>query len=87
MDCIYRTESHTLLMKEVEKFKSTNINVNAISVVGNPREEIENTLVDLKPDLVIIGSRCLGPVDRVFLGSVSEHLIHNLSIPILVVPQ
>jgi len=38
-------------------------------------------------DLIVIGSRRWGTVERVFLGSVGERLMHDASCPILVVPR
>lgn len=38
-------------------------------------------------DLLVLGSRGYGPVQRVLLGSVSSHLIRHASCPTLVVPR
>ena len=75
-----------MLEKAVEKFKSAGINVNAISIAGDARQVIEAKIEELKPNFVIMGSRSLGPVDRVLVGSVSEHMLHYLSMPVIIVP-
>jgi hypothetical protein len=33
-----------------------------------------------------LGNRGLGPVSRVFLGSVSQHLVHHSTAPVMIVP-
>jgi len=38
-------------------------------------------------DLVVVGSRGLGPVRSVVLGSVTTYLVHHLDVPVLVVPE
>ena len=37
-------------------------------------------------DLIIVGSHRRGPVGRILLGSVSEHVVRNARCPVLVVP-
>jgi nucleotide-binding universal stress UspA family protein len=38
-------------------------------------------------DLLVIGSRRWGPVERVLLGSTGEALLHDASCPVLAVPR
>ncbi|GJP35983.1 hypothetical protein CLOM_g10035 [Closterium sp. NIES-68] len=38
-------------------------------------------------ELLVVGSRGLGPMSRAMLGSVSDYLIHNATCPVLVVPN
>lgn len=81
-----KQHSHTLLKQVAKKFQDKNIHVRAISMRGDAREELEFKAENLKPDFVMIGSRGLGVVSRAFLGSVSEHLVHHLKCPVMVVP-
>jgi nucleotide-binding universal stress UspA family protein len=41
----------------------------------------------LKPDLVAIGARGLNVFSKILLGSVSEHLVHHVECPVVVVPK
>jgi len=81
-----RDFSHSLLKKSAKYFQDQNIHVRAISLRGDPREELEYKIGELKPDFVIMGSRGLNAFTRVMLGSVSEHMIHHLKCPVMVVP-
>ncbi|PZU96554.1 MAG: universal stress protein [Pseudanabaena sp.] len=53
--------------------------------VGQPRDVICRVVVDENPDLLIIGSRGLGSVERMMLGSVSDYVVHHCTSPVLVV--
>ena len=54
--------------------------------VGSPVSGILELVAELKPDLLIVGSRGHGPVRRLLLGSVSTQLTHQSPVPVLVVP-
>jgi nucleotide-binding universal stress UspA family protein len=54
---------------------------------GDPAEEI---LAEAKAggyDLVVVGSRGLGPVGRLLLGSVSTEVVENARCPVLVAAE
>jgi nucleotide-binding universal stress UspA family protein len=51
---------------------------------GRPADEILGLAEELGADLVVLGSRGLGPVDRLVMGSVSEDVIHHAHRPVLV---
>ncbi|KAI0217056.1 hypothetical protein L0F63_003930 [Massospora cicadina] len=48
------------------------------------KKSIVEATVNLKTDLLIVGSRGLHPLKRAVLGSVSEYCIHNCACPVLV---
>lgn len=52
---------------------------------GPPIDELLDLCDELEPVLVVVGSRGLGPIRRVLLGSVSEGLVHHARVPVLVV--
>lgn len=52
---------------------------------GQPAEEIIALAEELVADLVVVGSRRVGPVKRLIGGSVSEDVVHRASCPVLVV--
>jgi nucleotide-binding universal stress UspA family protein len=53
--------------------------------VGPPANEIAFLAKDQGADLLVVGSRGLGAVKRMLLGSVADHVVHLAEIPVLVV--
>ena len=51
---------------------------------GRAADEILNLAREIGADLLIVGSRGLGTVARIALGSVSEGIVHNAECPVLV---
>ncbi len=52
---------------------------------GHEAEEIVDFAEDKNFDLIVIGARGLGSVKEVFLGSVSNGVLHKSKIPVLIV--
>jgi nucleotide-binding universal stress UspA family protein len=40
---------------------------------GDPREEIVNKVEEVKADVLVIGSRGMGALSRLLVGSISDH--------------
>lgn len=53
--------------------------------MGSPVDGILDTAQEIKASLVIVGSRGLGGVKRLMMGSVSERVVHYATCPVLVV--
>jgi nucleotide-binding universal stress UspA family protein len=60
------------------------VEVNTVLLKGNPSEEIINYAKRENAYLIIVGTRGLGRVQRLMLGSVAQELITYSDIPILV---
>ena len=52
---------------------------------GSPTYEIEQMTKTKKFDLIVIGARGMGSVKELFLGSVSNAIVHKSKIPVMVV--
>lgn len=52
---------------------------------GRPADIIVQTAIDTQVDLIVIGSRGLGGVKQLFLGSVSDRVADEAPCPVLIV--
>ena len=81
-----RRNSHKLLQTMAMRFINDGYHVRAIALVGETRYAVEEKIKKLNPTVVIMGNRGLGPVSRVFMGSVSSHILHHSTAPVMIVP-
>jgi nucleotide-binding universal stress UspA family protein len=58
-----------------------------IAIEGSPTEGILAQIVSGEHDLVMMGSRGRGPLESLFLGSVSSNVLHQSPVPVLIVRQ
>jgi nucleotide-binding universal stress UspA family protein len=54
---------------------------------GDPAREIVRIAEDRDVDLVVVGARGLGALERFLLGSVSETVLHHAGRPVLIVRE
>lgn len=69
----------------VERAEKSRINFKPRTETGNPAEKIAQIAKDGNYDLVVIGSRGRGAGKEIFLGSVSNHVLHKVNVPVMVV--
>ncbi|KAL3591108.1 hypothetical protein D5086_009748 [Populus alba] len=55
--------------------------------MGDPRDVICEVAEKLQVDVVVMGSHGRGLIKRAFLGSVSNHCVHNIMCPVLIVKK
>ncbi|HXD60237.1 MAG TPA: universal stress protein [Thermoleophilaceae bacterium] len=58
----------------------------ALEVEDEPYELVDQVADDLDADVVIVGSRGLGPIQSMALGGFSRAVVHHCRRPVLVVP-
>jgi len=55
--------------------------------VADVASAILDTIKDIGPDLVVIGARRRSPVGKAFLGSVTQNILLDVDVPVLVVKK
>ena len=74
-----------ILDQTMQPFAGTGISVTRTYRNGDPAAEIVKAAHEAHADLVIVGSRGLGQIGGLILGSVSERVLHGAHVPVLVV--
>ncbi len=80
-------EAEEVLQKQLERIEQSGGTVAEAHLrEGRTVDEILDLSEELEVGLLIVGSRGLGGVGRILLGSVSEGIVHHARRPVLVVP-
>jgi nucleotide-binding universal stress UspA family protein len=69
----------------VERGRELGIDVSFLVWTGDPGDQIVAAAEAERVDMILVGSHGRGAVGRLFLGSVSEHVVRNAPCPVLVV--
>jgi nucleotide-binding universal stress UspA family protein len=78
-------EQQQVFAEQVESIKCAGVDVAEAHLREGPAvDEILDLAEEIGAGLIVIGSRGLGPVKRVVLGSVSEGIVHHATRPVLV---
>ncbi len=75
----------TILEKTAEALAGIDTRVSRVYRRGDPAGEIIKAAKEHKADLIIMGSRGLGQIGGLILGSVSERVLHGAHGPVLIV--
>ncbi len=73
------------ILKKADDFFPADMKVVKVYRTGDPAEAINEYEHEIKPDLIVMGSRGLGVVRGVLLGSVSKYVLENAACPVLIV--
>lgn len=77
--------SEEFVWDEVKKLLPPTLQVEYVIAQGHPVYAILKHSEERQCDLIVMGSRGLGPIREFFLGSVSHNVVQNSKIPVLVV--
>ncbi|MES1911155.1 MAG: hypothetical protein MHM6MM_003638 [Cercozoa sp. M6MM] len=80
-------EAKVLIHKYTALLKENHLHYLATVVSGDPRDAIMFEVDKHKVDTLILGTRGRGVVARTLLGSVSDHILHHVQVPVIVVRQ
>ncbi len=74
---------------EAERIKTTfaQIVIEKILVCGIPSIEILKIADRRKADILVMGTKGLNALERLFIGSTSERVFHHASMPVLCIPE
>ncbi|MGD0166063.1 MAG: universal stress protein [Gaiellaceae bacterium] len=78
-------ESHALLDRALAKAVEAGVYAETEIVEGNPGREIVDAARLRGADVIVVGSRGLGKLSSMFLGSVSRDVLSEADRPVLVV--
>ncbi len=81
----HRAYAERLLEKAVATLDETGLEISTTVLYGSPAEAIAEEAAASDVGMIVIGSRGHGAVARMFLGSVSDRLVHISPKPVLVV--
>lgn len=79
------TEAREYLNAKAEALKSIGINVECVVLVGNSGESIVNYAHENNVDLIAIATHGRSGFKRMLFGSVTEYVIKNSKLPILLI--
>jgi nucleotide-binding universal stress UspA family protein len=74
-----------LVNQTVQQLIKAGFTAEPVCKVGDPAEEIMNVASKRTADLIVMGAKGLGTIDRILLGSVSTRVVQYASCPVLVV--
>ena len=81
----HRAYADRLLERALATLEEPGLDVSTAVLYGSPAEAIAEEGAAADVGMIVVGSRGHGAVARMFLGSVSDRLVHISSKPVLVV--
>jgi len=82
---IVREAVNQISSEASERLSRDNVDYSVYIRQGDPGDEIIKLAEEIKADLIIVGSRGLSKLKRIFLGSVSQKVVSRSRVPVLVV--
>lgn len=78
-------EAQAIMNKAVELVGNSKIDVHTELIEGNPAEAIIDVAKTRKSDIIVLGSRGLGRLAGLLLGSTSQKVVSHAPCPVLIV--
>ena len=76
---------HGLLEDARARLTAQHVSVRTLDPIGDPVAQIVGSAAELGADLVVVGSRGLGTISAVLMGSVSRWLVKHADVPVTIV--
>lgn len=82
---VRRDSGAKLLSTPVEKVQAAGVAAEPMVLLGDPATVIASYADKQRCDMVVMGTRGLGPVGGLMLGSVASKVIHQVKVPVTLV--
>lgn len=76
----------SVLDQTISQLDATGIEVVSAEEIGDPATALGEVCTSLSADVLVVGRRGAGMVERIILGSVADRLAHDAPCPLLIVP-
>lgn len=73
------------VLEEFSKEIPQDVEVKSVFEVGSPGPAVLSVAKKYEADLIVMGSRGLGPLNGLFMGSVSSYVVTHAPCPVLIV--
>jgi nucleotide-binding universal stress UspA family protein len=83
----YREEAQAHLVEPKRLLHEASLSYETHLLIGEPVLEIRKFAETHKSDLIVIGSRGMGAIGNLLLGSTASKILHLANIPVVVVPS
>jgi nucleotide-binding universal stress UspA family protein len=77
--------SENIIDRTIQKF-GEGLQVTQFTEYGSTADSIVNCGKEFHADLIVLGTHSRKGLDRLFMGSVAEHVVRHSDVPVLVVP-
>lgn len=82
-----RDIAEKLLVDSLALFAARGLRASACVLAGEPKTAIIDKAAEVNSDIIVLGSRGLGALSRLVLGSVSSHVLHHARRSVLIVKE
>ena len=79
------TKAGSVILDRAMEMVPEGVDKEAFSETGSPAVVILDFAMDNDMDLIVMGSRGLGPLKGIFMGSVSSYMVSRSKCPVLIV--
>lgn len=93
IDVLFAADDHEvdgvtdLLEDAASEARDAGVTANTVTLEGSPQDRIVDYVLDRGIDVVVMGTHGRRGIDRYVEGSVTEQVLRNVTVPVLVVPM
>jgi nucleotide-binding universal stress UspA family protein len=80
-----RSDAEEVLAKAVDSLGQTDVSVETVAQEGDPAEAIIRVAEERKADIVVVGNKGMGGIQRFLLGSVPSRVAHHAPCSVFIV--